>query len=161
MANTRKPTFDMDQLNDIIAKATAEAVANAMANKQAEIDAAVAAAMAAQKGQDKGKTRDALLKRIEAAFKKAGYQGDIVLFNPELPLASQPNVNCLTYGKWLLECGRKVRRGEKAVKIGGYRVPLFHLQQTEIASPQERRDYFAKRQAAEAKREAASAAQAA
>ena len=50
------------------------------------------------------------------AFTKAGYT-DV-----------QPRVNVLTYGKWE-EQGRRVRKGEKSVRVGNF--ALFHLTQTD------------------------------
>ena len=50
--------------------------------------------------------------------------------------------------------GRKVREGEKSVKVKGYPARLFHISQTDIATPQERKDHFNKVQAQTAKREA-------
>lgn len=50
------------------------------------------------------------------AFTKAGYT-DV-----------QPRVNVLTYGKWE-EQGRRVRKGEKSVRVGNF--ALFHVTQTD------------------------------
>lgn len=49
-------------------------------------------------------------------FTKAGYT-DV-----------QPRVNVLTYNKWI-EKGRKVKKGEKSVRVNGF--ALFHANQTE------------------------------
>ena len=56
--------------------------------------------------------------------------------------------------------GRKVKTGQKALGFKGYHVPLFHFDQTEVMSPAERKEYFARQQAKAAKREAKEAAQA-
>jgi predicted nucleic acid-binding Zn-ribbon protein len=155
-ASTRKASFDLDQLNEIIAKATAEAVAKAMAeanaSKQADIDAAVKAAMAAKETQAKADVRAKALTGLAKAVADRGFK-DCVLLDPSKPVAEQiSSVSVLTYGKWLLDCGRIVERGQKAIAYKQYR--LFHKDQTRIATPQERKDYFAKMQAKAASREA-------
>lgn len=53
---------------------------------------------------------------VVEAFTKAGY-ADV-----------QPRVNVLTYDKWL-EKGRRVRKGEKSIRVGNF--ALFHLDQTD------------------------------
>ena len=90
----------------------------------------VAAAMMAQKAtkstkkrgrkpmsdEEKTKNRDKIDVETIANFQKSGYK-DV-----------QPRVNVLMYNKWL-EQGRRVKKGEKAVKCGSF--PLFHIDQTE------------------------------
>src|SRR5262249_1108343 len=78
----------------------------------------------------------------------------ICLTGAEAGQSAQTDVNVLTYGKWALEMGRKVKTGQKALRIKGYHVPLFHFDQTEVMSPAERKEYFALQQAKAAKREA-------
>ena len=54
---------------------------------------------------------------VTEAFTKAGYS-DV-----------QPRVNVLTYDKWV-EAGRRVRKGEKSVRVGNF--ALFHITQTDV-----------------------------
>ena len=119
---------------------------NAMTEKLAPMLAkmvgeAVAAAMAAQPKAGKAKTAkpegksDRSVKNEKlavTAFRKAGFKGDIT-----------PHVNVLTWDRWLAK-GRKVKAGEKAVKVKNLR--LFHIDQTEEISNEVRDDLLAKRQ---------------
>jgi hypothetical protein len=137
---TRKPTFD---INDPAF--------------QAILKEAVAAQMAAQAAENaskaKAEAKGDIHARIIAAFQKAGFK-DVVLFDPSKPLSAQPNVTCLTWNKWAIDCGRMVKKGEKAVVVKNYPVRLFHRSQTEVATPEQRKAAFAKRQQAQEKREA-------
>jgi hypothetical protein len=143
MAN-RKPTFD---LNDPAFQAILkEAVAAQMAAQMAEAQATAQA-----------KAKDGINAKIIAAFKKAGFK-DVVLFDPSKPLSAQPEVTCLTWNKWVIDMGRMVRKGEKSIKVPGYPVRLFHRSQTDVATPEQRKAAFQKRQEAAAKREAQAAA---
>jgi hypothetical protein len=133
-------------------------MAQANASRQADIDAAVAAAMAAQKTEAKTQDRSKVLSGLVQAVQKRGFK-TCVLLDPDKPVAEQlEQITVLTYGKWMVEAGRKVRRGEKAIAYKQYR--LFHKDQTESATPQERKDYFKKMQEKSAAREAQQAASA-
>jgi hypothetical protein len=55
------------------------------------------------------------------------------------------------------EMGRVVKRGEKSVSVKGIPYRLFHVSQTEVATPEMRKAAFAKRQEAQEKREAKAA----
>lgn len=46
----------------------------------------------------------------------------------------QPNVNILTYDKWLA-AGRRVRKGEKSIRVSGKKSALFHVSQTDPETP--------------------------
>jgi hypothetical protein len=110
---------------------------------------AVAARMAAEK---KASTTGGADKAIVAAFHKAGYKV-VTLFDRTKLLSEQPDCNVLTYARWM-SVGRKVKAGEKSIKVRGYHLRLFHKDQTEIASTAERKAYFAKQTAkADAKAE--------
>jgi hypothetical protein len=81
-----------------------------------------------------------------------------VLLDTSKPISAQlEQISVMTYGKWMLDAGRKVKRGEKCIAYKQYR--LFHRDQTEVATSQERKEYFAKKQAWTAKREAQGQAQ--
>jgi hypothetical protein len=96
--------------------------------------------------------------KIVAAFHRRGFK-DAVLFDRSKLLTEQlSTVTILSYKKWF-ECGRKVRTGEKAVRIKGYSIPLFHRSQTEPATPAERKKFFQAEQAKQAKKEAKASAQ--
>jgi len=129
---------------EMLAQMISQAVAAALANAQAERKEAYVKGL-----PDKWvKTEAAVAK----AFQKAGYK-DIVLYDRTKTLAEQPNVTILTYQKWY-ELGRKVKTGEKALKIRGYHLRLFHKSQTEIATVEERKANFAKMQEAIKRHEA-------
>jgi len=115
-----------------------------MNTKLAEmIAAAVAQALAAERAKGKpaksvaanGKTERQIHNEKLAVtnFKKAGFK------NVEIV----PHVNVLTWDRWLAK-GRKVKAGEKSVKVGNLR--LFHETQTEEISNEVRDDLLAKRQ---------------
>lgn len=104
------------------------------AKQLAQIVATVSALMndKAPKGASKAKGRkvqsDARMTKEEfeialvAACTKAGYK------------APEPRFNILTYDKWT-EKGRKVRRGEKGIKVAGRKTRLFHEDQTDLIVP--------------------------
>jgi hypothetical protein len=139
---TRNPTLTPEALKEII-------------------DQAVKEALAAREIQENDKSQDDNRKKIISAFVKAGFK-DPVPFDPSRPLSAEPDVNVLTYSKFALDLGRKVkvRTGQKALRIKGHHLPLFHIKQTEVMTPAERNEYFAKQQAKAAKREAKEAVQA-
>ena len=123
------------------------------------IDQAVKEAPAAREIQEKGKSQDDHRKKIISAFVKAGFKNPVP-FDPSRPLSAEPDVNVLTYSKFALDLGRKVKTGQKALRIKGHHLPLFHIEQTEVMTLAERNEYFAKQQAKAAKREAKEAVQA-
>jgi hypothetical protein len=139
-------TKQADALNAILAEM--QAMREEMARMKAETEAAKAAAT-----QSQGKAKDDIRTKIVKAFERAGYK-NVVLFDPSKPLSAQPDVTCLTWNKWMLDLGRMVRKGERSIKITGYPVRLFHVSQTEVATPEQRKAAFQKRQEAAAKREA-------
>lgn len=63
-------------------------------------------------------TKDEFLTALVKACEKRGYKDP------------QPNVNVLTYDRWL-EKGRRVRKGEKSVVVNGRKSALFHIEQTQ------------------------------
>jgi hypothetical protein len=95
--------------------------------------------------------------KIIAAFNKAGYK-DVVLLDRSKTLPEQPNVTVLDYRRWMT-LGRKVKAGERALKIRGYSVRLFHKSQTDIATTAERKAYHKQEQDRAAKHEAKASAQ--
>jgi hypothetical protein len=133
--SSRAPTFD---LNDpVLQQIIAQAVAAAMTQKQSQ-----------ERANDTAKTDTALVK----AFEKAGYK-NITLFDRTKLLSQQPDVTVLTYNKWI-ELGRKVKPGEKSLKVRGYHLRLFHKSQTEIMAAEERKAAWKKIQEANARRSA-------
>lgn len=62
---------------------------------------------------------------VVEAFTKAGYS-DV-----------QPRINVLTYGKWE-EQGRRVRKGEKSVRVGNFN--LFHISQCDVVGGDEQKE---------------------
>jgi hypothetical protein len=137
---TRNPTLPPDALKEII-------------------DQAVKEALAAREIQENDKSQDDHRKKIISAFVKAGSKNPVP-FDPSRPLSAQPDVNVLTYSKFALDLGRKVKTGQKALRIKGHHLPLFRIEQTEVMTPAERKKHFAKQQAKAAKREAKEAVQA-
>jgi hypothetical protein len=137
---TRNPTLTPEALKEII-------------------DQAVKEALAAREIQENSKAKADTRSKIVSAFVKAGFKNPIP-FDPSKPLSAQTDVNVLTYWKWELDMGTKVKTGQKALRIKGYHVPLFHFDQAEVMSPAERKEYFARQQAKAAKRKAKEAAQA-
>lgn len=118
-------TLTPEALQQLIAQAVASALATQTAERK---DAAVAAAKA-------GKSERSVQNEIAAvrAFKKAGY-GDV-----------KPREDVKTYSRWLAD-GRKVKPGEKAIKVKNLR--LFHIKQTEAISAEEKADAVASMQEA-------------
>jgi hypothetical protein len=140
----RKPSFSPEDLQPYIDAA--------LARQRAEFEATMAA-MAAQsktvKKTDTSKSDAAIIK----AFKAKGYE-NIVLLQRGKTLAEQGStVTVLTFQKWM-ELGRKVKEHEHSLKIRGLPYRTFHKSQTRIATVEERKQNFAKVQAAMAKREA-------
>ena len=133
-----KPTFTPEQLEEIL-KAYPDVLKNAFAGMKAANDA------------DKSDAK------IVAAFHKAGFK-DVILLDRSKLLPEQPNVTVLDYRRWM-QLGRKVKTGEKALKIRGYSIRLFHKSQTEIATTAERKAYHKQEQDRAAKREAKTSAQ--
>ena len=125
-----------------LAAMIAEGVAAAL--KEAKLDRRDAAKAAAP---DKYARIDVA---IAKAFDKKGYK-NIVLFDRTKKLVQQPDVTVLTYNKWI-ELGRKVKPGETAVKFKQFR--LFHKDQTEIMTVEQRKAEFTKMQEAIARYEA-------
>lgn len=108
-------TISPEDLQKLIASAVATALAAQVAEHK---DAKVAAAKA-------GKSERSVQNEIAAvkAFKKAGF-GDV-----------KPREDVKTYNRWLAD-GRKVKPGEKAIKVKNLR--LFHITQTEAVTPEEK-----------------------
>jgi len=123
---TRNPTLTPEALKEII-------------------DQAVKEALSAREIQENSKAKADTRSKIVTAFVKV---------DPSKPLSAQTDVNVLTYGKWALDMGTKVKTGQRALRINGYH------DQTEVMSPAERKEYFARQQPKAAKREAKEAAQA-
>lgn len=119
----RAPTFDLNDptLQAIIAQAVAAAVAKRDAQQASSAKADSSAKM------------EALTLK---AFRKAGFD-DI-----------KPRENILTYGKWI-EAGRKVKEGEKSVKVKNLR--LFHVTQTNPITAKEKAAILAEKASRAAK----------
>ena len=110
------------------------------------IAAAVKAVLAAQtptravkaKGRGrKAKGREKLTEADKAEFKAKNDAECVVIFTKKGFTDVQPRVNVMTYGKvkddgtktgWLA-LGRRVKKGEKATKVGPF--ALFHISQTD------------------------------
>ena len=121
---TRNPTLTPEALKEII-------------------DQAVKEALAAREIQENSKAKADTRSKIVTAFVKV---------DPSKPLSAQTDVNVLTYWKWELDMGTKVKTGQRALRINGYH------DQTEVMSTAERKEYFARQQPKAAKREAKEAA---
>ncbi len=110
----------------LVAKMIADGIAAAMAAQpQKNAKGKKKAGAPRLSDEEKAKKRAAVDAETVKNFKAAGYK-DV-----------QPRVNVLTYGKlnddgtfsgWLGQ-GRRVKKGEKAIKCGSF--PLFHKDQTE------------------------------
>lgn len=117
-----------------------------MTQMEAAIAAAVAAVMAKQgigsktakrKTKAKGKKKaSGKLTDAERAVHMAANDAQVVKLFGEAGFKDvQPRVNVLTYNRFIAE-GRKVRAGEKSIKVGPF--ALFHISQTDaIAAPAE------------------------
>lgn len=85
------------------------------------------------KGNKKPKGRQPLTEEQKAAYRTQNDLECVKVFTEKGYANVQPRVNVMTYNKWI-EAGRKVKKGEKSVKVGAF--SLFHKDQTEeIASP--------------------------
>ena len=130
----RNATFSPEELERVIAQAIAEHEAQKAQKAQAE-------------------RSDDAHKNVINAFVKAGYKReDIVLYDRNKLMPQQPDVTVLTFDKWL-SLGRLVKKGEHAVKVRGSNLRLFHKDQTEIMTVEERKEAFKKTQEKEARRE--------
>jgi len=110
---TAKVEVDPADLAKMIADGVAAALAATKATKKAKGGKPGAKPKTEeQKAAARAETEAKTVK----AFKAAGYD-DV-----------QPRVNIMTYNKWI-ENGRRVKKGEKAIKAGSF--PLFHINQTE------------------------------
>jgi len=121
---------------------------------QSMIDQAVQRILALKAEEAKADRTGTMHKAITSAFSKAGYK-NIQLLDASKPLSAKENegVTILTFQKWF-ELGRRVKEGEHALRIRGCHLRLYHRDQTRIASPQERKENFAKLQERAARREA-------
>ena len=86
----------------------------------------------------KGQAREKLTDAQRDAYKAANDVAAVEAFTKAGFKDVQPRVNVLTYGKikadgtktgWLAQ-GRKVKKGEKAIRVGPF--ALFHESQTEV-----------------------------
>ena len=106
MANSRKPTFDINDPE--FQKILAEMVAKTMAAEKEAAQAAV-----------KTEKTTGIDAKVLKAFKAKGYK-DLVLFDRTKTLAEQGStVTVLTFGKWM-DLGRRPKEGEHSLKIPGY-----------------------------------------
>jgi len=126
-AKARPVSFSPEELQAVIAKATAEAVAQATSALRAEMQTALAAKPSATingKSDVSAKNDLAVLR----TFKRQGFT-DI-----------QPRKNVLTFNRWR-DLGRRPVEGSKSLKVNGLR--LFHITQTreltkaELAAPKD------------------------
>jgi hypothetical protein len=103
----RPVTFSPEELQRVIAQATAAAVAEATATLKAEMQAALAAKPQAATG---GKSQSAKNEELcIKAFRKAGF-GEVT-----------PNVNVFTFNKWIEKGFRPIEK-TKAVKVNNLRL---------------------------------------
>jgi hypothetical protein len=100
-------TFTPEELQRVIAKATAEAVAQATASLKAEMQQALAAKPSATNGGSNRSQENE--KRTIAAFRRAGF-GLVT-----------PHQDVFTFRKWL-ERGFRPVEGSKSLKIGNLRL---------------------------------------
>jgi hypothetical protein len=117
-----------------MANATRNTVAFSPEQLQAVIAEAIAAHEKNKQAQTKTDTTDQMNALCIKAFKKAGYNAADI----------KPRENIKTYNLWI-EAGRKVKQGEKSIKVKCLR--LFHLNQTEAISKQEQAKLLAEREA--------------
>jgi hypothetical protein len=101
-AETRQPTFSLEELNKLIAEATAKAKAELMGEMQA---------MQAKPANGKAAQVDM---QVVRSFKRAGFG------------VVKPRIDTKTFNIWLAE-GKRPLEGSKSVKVGGLR--LFHRSQ--------------------------------
>jgi N-terminal domain of anti-restriction factor ArdC len=108
---------------ETLQKMIAAAVAEALQSKK---DEAIASAK-------EGKSERSIKNEIQTvkAFQKAGFK-DV-----------KPHETVMTYNRWLA-AGRKVKKGEQSIKVKNLR--LFHIDQTEVISPDEKAAELAKMQ---------------
>jgi hypothetical protein len=112
-------TFSPEELQRVIAQATAAAVAEATASLKAEMQAALAAKPSVAGKPDRSAENLATTIR---AFKRLGIK-DI-----------QPHVNVLTFKKWT-EAGYRPKEGSRAVKVANLR--LWHVSQVRALTKEE------------------------
>jgi hypothetical protein len=112
-------TFSPEELQRVIAQATAAAVAEATASLKVEMQAALAAKPSVAGKPDRSAENLAATIR---AFKRLGIK-DI-----------QPHVNVLTFKKWT-EAGYRPKEGSKAVKVANLR--LWHVSQVRALTKEE------------------------
>ncbi len=106
---------------EVVAKIVAAEVAKALAAQQA--DRQETAVKAAKDGKSERSIQNEVL--AVRAFKKAGFKDAV------------PHKTVMTYNRWLAN-GRKVREGEKSIKVKNLR--LFHISQTDVISAAEKAD---------------------
>jgi hypothetical protein len=104
---------------------TQEALKQMLAQVRAE-------ALAERDAASKADSTEQMERLCVKAFKRAGFD-DV-----------KPRENVLTYNKWI-EQGRKVKEGEKCVKVKNLR--LFHISQTEPLAAKEKTRLLAEREA--------------
>lgn len=121
MAEAKTITLTSDALKALLAEAVSAALSQV---KETKIQAA-------KDGKSERSIKNEML--TVKAFKKAGY-GDV-----------KPHEDVKTYNRWLAE-GRKVKTGEKSVKVKNLR--MFHKSQTEVISSEEKAEALAKMQEA-------------
>jgi hypothetical protein len=83
---------------------------------------------AAKKTRGAKKARGPLTEEQKAAYRAQNDAECVKIFTAKGYSDVQPRVNVMTYNKWI-EAGRKVKKGEKSIKVGGF--SLFHKNQTE------------------------------
>lgn len=109
---TDKVTLTKDTLAEMMKEAVATALAAQATTKKAKGKPGAKVKTEEEKAAARAKTE----KLAVTAFAKAGFK-DVT-----------PRVDVMTYNKWV-ENGRRVKKGEKAVKVGSF--ALFHVSQTE------------------------------
>lgn len=123
-------TLDQDQLNTLIAQA---------------VTAALGQASVKSTSSDRTERQVRTDTAIVRAFKKLGYKDSQIKLIDRLDPASEKTATILTYNRWIAQ-GRKVKTGERAVKVKNLR--FFHKDQTEALSAEDKASEMEKMQTA-------------
>jgi len=129
-------TFSAEELQRVIAQATAAAVAEATASLRAEMQAALAAKTPAVSGKGDRSIENEIA--VVKAFKKAGF-GNV-----------KPHEDVRTFNRWLA-AGYRPMEGSKSLKVKNLR--LFHKSQCRPITAEEKKAAEAQSDAAIARHE--------
>jgi hypothetical protein len=114
-------TFSPEELQRVIAQATAQAVAEATASLKAEMQAALAAKTPAANGKSERSIQNEIA--VVRAFKKAGF-GEV-----------RPHEDVQTFNRWMA-AGYRPIEGSKSLKVKNLR--LFHKSQCRPITAEEK-----------------------